>query len=315
MSFLLRIIGSLWGWLLAIALIGFGAVYWFGDAGNKPADSDVLVLPAPKTPYVVIARGQVDVEGGIIEISARSAGTFTDVYVGEGDVVEAGQILAEQDDTAQQVVVEDARANLELSKLNLEVARNEQAIAERDLARAKLQFEGEAISEQEYDRAKDSFARSKNTVLSRQANIMQAENGVARALADLELLTVRAPLAGRIVEVLVRPGVGASTNQVSTAFVLVPDGGRIIRLSVAQDVVDKISLGQEVVIASAAGRTGSYDGTVTRIAELFSTAEVGSAARGGGGAPTLDVIVSAPGLPLRIGEPVIVRFKHVENDV
>lgn len=313
MSFLMRLIGSLWGWLLTIAVTGIGAAYLFGNAGQGDVDADVLVLPAPKTPFAVISRGAVDVEGGVIEISARSAGTFTQVYVMEGDYVEAGQLLAEQDDTAQQVSVRDAQAGLEQSRLTLEIAHNEQAIAERDLNRARVQFEGEAISEQEYDRAKDAMARSRNNVLSREANVVQAENGVARALAGLELLKVRAPLSGRIVEVLVRPGVGASTNQVSTAFVLVPDGDRIVRLNVGQDVVDKIELGQEVVIASAAGGSGSYPGTVLRIAELFTTAD-SPQVRGGGGAPTLSVVVAAPDLPLRIGEPVIVRFKHIDPD-
>lgn len=312
MPFIIRLIGSLWGWLLTIALIGFGAAYWFSDSASGNTDSEVLVLPAPKTPFALVARGSVDVEGGIIEISARSAGTFTKVYAQEGDYVEAGQLLAEQDDTEQQVVVRDARAGLEQAKLNLEIARNEQAIAERDLTRAELQFNGEAISEQEFDRAKDSLARSKNTVLSRQASVAQSENGVARALASLELLKVRAPLPGRIVEALVRPGVGASTNQVSTAFVLVPDGERIIRLSVDPDVVDKIAVGQDVVIASSTGGPASYPGTVSRIAELFSSAE--TSGMRGGGAPKLNVVIAAPNLPLRIGEPVIVRFKHIDPD-
>lgn len=313
MPFLKRLIGSLWGWLLTIALFGVGAVYLFGDPASGEADMDVLVLPAPKTPYAVISRGVVDVEGGIIEISARSAGTFTQVYVKDGDYVEAGQLLAEQDDTAQQVSVRDAGAALEQSKLTLEIARNEQAIAERDLARAELQFNGEAISEQDFDRAKDALARSRNTVLSRQASVVQSENGVARALADLELLNVRAPLPGRIVDVLVRPGVGASTNQVSTAFILVPDGERIVRLSVPQDVVDKIAVGQAVVIASAGGGAGAYEGFVSRVAELFTTSD-SRTARGGGGPPTLSVVIAAPELPLRIGEPVMVRFKHIDND-
>ena len=303
--------GSLWGWLLTIVLVGVGAFYLFGDNDNGVADSDVLVLPAPETPFALIARGAVNVEGGVIEISARSAGTFTNVHVTEGDYVEAGQLLAEQDDTAQQVSVRDAHAGLEQSKLNLEIARNEQAIAERDLARAELQFNGEAISEQEFDRAKDALTRNQNTVLSRQSSVVQSENGVARALADLELLNVRAPLSGRIVEVLVRPGVGASTNQVSTAFVLVPDAPRIVRLDVAPDVVENIAVGQEVEISSAAGSAGTYAGTVSHVAELFVSAE--SSMRGAA-QPKLSVIVSAPDLPLRIGEPVIVRFKHINND-
>ena len=313
MSFLIRLVGSLWGWLLTIALIGIASVYLFGGSSTDQADSDVLVLPAPETPFAAISRGVVDAEGGVIVISARSAGTFTDVYVMDGDYVEAGQLLARQDDTTQQVIVRDAKARLEQSRLTLEIARNEQAIAERDLARAELQFDGEAISEQEFDRAKDALTRSKNAVLSQQAGITQSENGVARALADLELLNVRAPLSGRIVEVLVRPGVGASTNQVSTAFVLVPDGERIVRLSVALDVVDKIAVGQDVVIASASGGGGSYDGTVARIAELFTTSE-SSSLRGASAPPTLYIIVAAPELSLRIGEPVIVRFRHIDSD-
>ena len=67
-----------------------------------------LARGAP-APYVAIADGKADVEGGIIQVAARTAGVVRAVYVQEGDAVTKGQVLARQEDDAPRLAVADRR--------------------------------------------------------------------------------------------------------------------------------------------------------------------------------------------------------------
>lgn len=68
------------------------------------------------TPYAAIAAGKVDIEGGLVDIAARAPGVVKEVFVQEGDLVKAGQILARQED-------DDAR--LSRNRVSAELAQAE----------------------------------------------------------------------------------------------------------------------------------------------------------------------------------------------
>ena len=304
MSWLKSLIGffsGLWGWFIVLALIGAGAVFVFGDRGGASADA-AQMLPAPRTPYAAVTAGVVDVEGGVIEVAARSGGTFRSVFVEAGETVVAGQVLAEQIDDTEQIALRDQRAALETAGLNLETAVNRLEIERRGLERARIQYEADALSEQEFDRAQDSVVSAEISVRTQEIALMRAQTNVENAEADLELRKIRAPVDGRIVEVLVRPGVGASTTQVSSAFLMVPDAPRIVTTMISEETLQSVFNGQAVQIASAFNPAERFDGRVRRISELFQSAENQQ------GAPQLAVEIIAEDLPLRIGQRVTVRF-------
>ena len=84
--------------LLMIAALG-AATAGCQQGGGSQASANA-VAPA-KTPYAAIADGKADVEGGIIQVAARTAGIVREVYVQEGDTVTRGQVLARQERTAR----------------------------------------------------------------------------------------------------------------------------------------------------------------------------------------------------------------------
>ena len=298
---LINFFSGLWGWLIVLALIGAGAFFMFGDGGGAGAE-DFQMLPVPETPYAAVTTGVVGVEGGVIEIAARSGGTFREVFVEAGETVEAGQLLAEQIDDAEQIALRDQRAALETAELSVETARNHLEIEQRGLERAQIQYEADALSEQEFDRARDGVVSAEISVRTQEIALMRAQTNVETAEANLELRKIRAPVDGRIVEVLVRPGVGASTTQVSSAFLLVPDAPRIVTTMITEETLQSVFEGQTVEIAPTFNPGERFTGRVRRISELFQTNDNQR------GAPQLAVEIIAEDLPLRIGQRVTVRF-------
>src|SRR5258706_13156463 len=99
------------------AVLGAGGLFMTNQANAKKAQAaKAAAASAPKSPYVAIANGKADVEGGIIQVAARSAGVIRDVVVQEGDDVVKGQVLARLDDDEARISADRAAAEVAQAK-------------------------------------------------------------------------------------------------------------------------------------------------------------------------------------------------------
>ena len=76
--------------VVVVALAGGGLFMSHQANAKKAAAAKVAAAKAPKSPYVAIANGKADVEGGVIQVAARTSGVVRDVLVQEGDEVRKG---------------------------------------------------------------------------------------------------------------------------------------------------------------------------------------------------------------------------------
>ncbi|MFD1191842.1 biotin/lipoyl-binding protein, partial [Phenylobacterium conjunctum] len=98
-----------WVVVAVVALAAGGAVALNAQAKAKKAEAaKTAAAAAPKSPYVAIANGKADVEGGMIQVAARRAGIVREVLVSEGDRVVKGQILARQEDDEPRLAAAEA---------------------------------------------------------------------------------------------------------------------------------------------------------------------------------------------------------------
>ena len=125
----------------------------------------------------------------------------------------------------------------------------------------------------------------------------------------LELTVIRAPTNGRIVRRYANPGAGASTLNVSNMFDLEPDTARIVRAEIVEADIPNVTDGQPVEIQPEADPNKTYVGKVLRRAAVFGARKLAS------DDPTqrsdervVEVVVSADGAPLLIGQRVLVKF-------
>jgi multidrug resistance efflux pump len=298
------------GLLLGMLLIGL-AVYFFLPqvkaqvAAWLGASTSEQNSPSTSSSPVVVASGEVDVEGGLLSLTFPQAGIVREVSAKEGQPVRAGDSLASLDarQLADQVV--QAQARLRSSTIRLQQARR--AVAEHAL---KVKLAAEAIKEAqarveaqearevqvnqlvEKDLASPSEVRSARAQLNalraalriaelhnqqlglerpeEAVQLAEAEQQVASAALDIakdqeQGGTLRAPSNGVVLRILVQPGRTLSDRE--TAVWFLPDRPWIVRCEIDQQYISRVAKGMSCDIKD--DRSGSLlaQGTVDRCAD------------------------------------------------
>src|SRR5579859_288936 len=264
--------------------------------------------PAP-TPYAAIADGKADVEGGIIQVAARTAGVVEEVDVKEGDAVKKGQVLARQEDDAPRLAAETAAANLAQARAQTQLTETQMAAAQREYDRLKPLLASRFVSAQSADQAQDAVRNATATLQAQRAAIGVAQAQLDQARFAEELTIVRAPADGRIVRRYANPGVGASTLNVTPMFDLEPAGARIVRAEVSESAQPFVAVGQSVRLMAEADQSKVFAGKVLRIAPVYGARKLQS------DDPSertdervVEVVVSADSAPFLVGQRVLVKF-------
>jgi RND family efflux transporter MFP subunit len=144
-----------------------------------------------------------------VEIRSRLSGYLSRIDFQDGQMVKQGDLLFTIDRRPFQIVLDQARANLELARANL-------AFTESDLARGQELLRNKTITEQTFEQRTQAKRVAAATVTAQEALVHSAE-------LDLnEFTELRAPVAGRIgdrrvsVGNLVTGGAGGNTTLLAT---------------------------------------------------------------------------------------------------
>ncbi|MDP1875382.1 HlyD family secretion protein [Phenylobacterium sp.] len=292
-----------------ILLVGGGLFLNSQAQARKAEAAKTAEAAAPVSPYVAIANGKADVEGGLIQVAARSAGIVREVLVQEGDSVSEGQILARLEDDEPRLSAARARAEVEQARAQIALTQVEISTASREFDRLDTLSASNFVAGQRLDQARDGIRQAEARLRAQRAAVATAEARLAEAGYNLELTMIRAPADGVIVRRYANPGSGASTLNVSNMFDLEPAGQRIVRAEIAEGALPHVSLGQTVEIASEADPTKTFKGQVLRRAAVFGARKLVS------DDPTeradervVEVVVSADGAPFLVGQRVLVKF-------
>ena len=218
----------------------------------------------------VSALGRLEPEHGIIKVSASSTpeailgGILVELLADEGDDVEEGQLLAVTD-TAEvmEALVRESEASLEFALKEVDTAesRATEACVRADVAareaerRARLHEQGVA-GEEEAESARGEAEARKAACASATTAVRSAETGVtvararlARVQAQLQRSYIRAPFAGRVLDVNVRPG-----ELIAEKGIL--ELGRVQRMYAIAEVYETdiryVKVGQRATISSPA---------------------------------------------------------------
>jgi HlyD family secretion protein len=300
-----------WFWLLVLMVLGGGAtavVYSQTQAKQKEVAATAAKKPVD-TPYAAIANGKADVEGGVIAVAARRAGIVREVYVQEGDRVSRGQVLARQEDGDARLAVQRAAAEVAQARSLLRMTQVQRTAASREYERLQKLVDRNFVAGTRVDSARDKIMEAEATLGSQAAAIATAEARLNEAQYNLEQTIIRAPASGRVVRRYANPGSGASTLNVSNMFDLEPDAPRIVRAEIAEAALPNVTVGQEVEIVPEADDTKAYVGKVIRRSAMFGARKLQS------DDPSertdervVEVVVTADGAPLLIGQRVLVKF-------
>jgi HlyD family secretion protein len=298
-----------WLTVLAVIVVGVGGMT-LNRLHAQRARAEAAAKARPlDTPYAAIASGKADVEGGVIQVAARTAGIVRQVNVQEGDIVRKDEVLARLEDDQPRLAAQTAQAALDQAKAQVDALDVQLRAANREYARLERLAPSNFVAVQDLDKAKDTVASAQAELESQRAAISTASAQLAQARYNLDLTVIRAPADGKIVRRYANPGAGASTLNVSDMFDLEPDTARIVRAEIAEAALPTVFIGQEAELAPEADESKVYVGKVLRRADMFGARKLQS------DDPSektdervVEVVVSADAAPFLVGQRVLVKF-------
>lgn len=191
-----------------------------------------------------------------VEVKSKASGEILELFVDSGDEVEPGTLLATVDPRDVENAWKQALADLT-------VAQEREKIAEAQLYRNRRLLEEEVITTQEFESRELESANAR-------AALVRAETN--RDLAQLRLadVTIKAPMAGTILEKLVEYGqvIQSATQNVSggtTLFVMANLDDMRVRTLVDETDVGKLAAGLPATVSVEAFPDRTFRGHIEKI--------------------------------------------------
>lgn len=217
----------------------------------------------------VIAPGKIEVNPNrVSRVVLPVSGRITQVMTRLGDAVQQGQPILEIESPDADAALSthlQAVASVNQAKANL-------SKAQADLERVKDLFEHNAV-------AKKELLNAENAVAQSQAILDQAEASIRQALRKIEILglkpnqfgqkvVVRAPLAGKVLELIV--AAGEYRNDTTQPLVTIADLSTVwITSDVPENMVRFIQVGEHIELELAAYPNETFRARVKQVADVM----------------------------------------------
>jgi HlyD family secretion protein len=219
--------------------------------------------PAPATeparsPFSnsVAATGIIEAARENVKIGAPQGGLIQRVFVRVGDKVKAGDPLLLLDDRETRAQLANMEAQLGAMRASLASEKVLWADADDQLKRTEVLEKQNVASVDEWTRKQFALRSMEARVAKSEADIKAAEAQVELARTNLEILTVRAPRDGTILQLNVREGEYAGTTPTEPLMIL----GETERLQIRADVDEQnapLVVANEPAVAFLKGDTKS----------------------------------------------------------
>ncbi len=140
-----------------------------------------------------------------VTLSFVQPGCIAKVYFKEGDSVKAGQVLVQQDDSAEKAQLEQLEA---ASQDTTQIQASEASLAQRrvDLKKLERAAERNAATELEVEHAKLSVRMAELSLQLAKFEHEQAKRKYIEAKIQLEKMSLKSPIDGRIEKIHVETG-------------------------------------------------------------------------------------------------------------
>jgi HlyD family secretion protein len=246
----------------------------------------------------VVATGRIEPITKV-EIKSKANGIIKELKVDVGDIVTAGQTLAELDKEDLAARVREAKAALIGAESNLKAAEAEVAknkveaegpdvpFTKRNFERAERLLKDGVLPQQSYDDARSAYelasnrqnvARAQGAVIEARvaqakAAVAQAQATVDRAEEELKYATIRSPIGGMVLSRDVEIGSPVSSilnmGAAATLVMVLGDISQVyVRGKVDEADIGVVKLDQPSRIKVETFKDKVFDGKVTQISPL-----------------------------------------------
>ncbi|QAU25228.1 HlyD family efflux transporter periplasmic adaptor subunit [Dyella sp. M7H15-1] len=273
---------------------------------DAPATSSA-VPPA----YAAIARGRIDIEGGLLKLTMPADGIMQSVDAHEGEHVQKGQLLAQLDLAPAKLAVDSALA--EQQQATTQVAALEERVKTADLRASRIDQAAKAGAGdvQSADDAREAAQRVQAELDNAHANAALAAQKVAVTRYQLGLRSLHAPIDGQIVQRMVQPGASVAPDA-GPIFLVLPDAPRIVRAELNESFVGLVHDGMNAEVDDDSGSgIAPLKAHVLRVGNVFGASTLEDDPQVRANTRTVECVLAfdqQPATPLRIGQRVVVKF-------
>lgn len=278
---------------------------------EAPAQASAGKASTAAADKVAVARGIIDVEGGLIALAPPVDGSITAAPVKEGATVKKGQLLLSLDGALLQQEVAMATADLALANDRLKGSQAQLREVERNATRLSTGASEGVLSNQQADAAKQQLAGVRADVDVAGAQVDMAQHKLEHARLKLQQMSLSAPEAGTVVGQV--PGLGAFVQGGKPAISLLPARPLQVRAELSAAYADTVQVGMKATVvpdSDGAENTGSLPpARVVRISPVFAQARLPEDA-GRGVAKVVECVLEFDGAAkARFGQHVRVEFR------
>lgn len=239
-----------------VLLAALGAAGWlaFGRTGERTHETQETYTVARRDISVTVtALGVIrPMVGAEVKVGSRVSGVVTRLRANIGDVVRAGDVIAEIDDAELRTRVAQAEAALARTRAETGLARTE-------LERLIPMAEREVVTRQQLDAAEAALQ-----VARAQENLAEANLDAARI--QLSYTRIRAPISGVVASVATQEGETVAASFAAPTFVNIIDLDRLeVHAFVDETDIGRISEGLAARFSVDSYPTVEFHGEVTAI--------------------------------------------------
>jgi multidrug resistance efflux pump len=239
------------------ALIGVAIAAWLIFVGlpdrstNEPAEQPPKAVGDLANAPRVAGAGIVEPASEVIDIGSALSGLVTAVPVRPGDRVAQGAVLFMVDARSARAQLDQANAAINEARAAIAEANAAQKTAREQLALYRSLADPAAVSRAEVIRAEGEEAAATSRLGLARARLAGAQAAAAAARTEIERLIVRAPIAGEILAVNIRPGEFVATQGGSgQPFIQMGNTDPLhVRIDIDENEVGRVKLGAPAVIS------------------------------------------------------------------
>ncbi|MFU7527445.1 biotin/lipoyl-binding protein [Qipengyuania sp. ASV99] len=242
--------------ILAVVGIAGAAYYIAGDLPDReitePQNQPPKATGALANAARVAGSGIVEPASEVIDIGSALSGLVTDLRVAPGDRVEKGQVLFRVDDRAARAARAEAEAAIREARAAIAEAQTAQSTAQQQLALYQSLSDPAAVSRAEVIRAEGDARTATSRLQSARARLGAAQARASSAQTEIERLSVRAPIAGEILAVNIRPGefVATQGGGGNLPFIQMGETNPLhIRVDIDENEAVRVKLGASAIVS------------------------------------------------------------------
>ncbi|QIL82658.1 HlyD family efflux transporter periplasmic adaptor subunit [Diaphorobacter sp. HDW4A] len=245
--------------------------------GDLPASTAQAAIAAtPQSGPAAVARGKIEVEGGLIDLAPGINGTVQQLPVKEGQSVPRGQLLMRMADDASRADLLVAESEWKLAEARLSAKTKRLPLVKTMHARWQNAAREGAADAHSVDEAAQQLRDAQSEADVAQAEVKVAQAKVEQLRAVQRRFELHAPEAGTIVRI--RTHAGSQAGPAQTVITLLPQKPLIVRAELNESFANAVREGMHatVVLDGDAGNNtvALPDAKVLRISPVFGAAHL-----------------------------------------